>query len=175
MSRHAPIERSVYSAKTPVWFVIAGWIAIAMPAMYVLWRILWAVGVPLGIEPSRMDELDLPGMGSITLVLLSLPALATAWFVWWFIVTGRETIPGSGGRRLARRWVVGILLIPILILAYANVVNLVVMMTDLAPSDDMDALTTWSLWTHIILFLLWWAALIFATAWFWHREGDEPR
>jgi hypothetical protein len=138
-------------------------------------RVLWAVGIPLGIEQSRMEELGLPGAGSISLVLLSLPALATAWFTLRFAIQDGHTVPKwipiLGGIIPGRNWVIGLLLIPVFILTYANAVNLIVLSTDLAPSDDMEALSTWSLWAHVILFLVWWAALVIVTVRFWRRAG----
>jgi hypothetical protein len=159
----------------PKWFVLAGLVAVFIPALYVVSRVLWAVGIPLGIEQSRMEELGLPGAGSISLVLLSLPVLATAWFTLRFAVQNGQTmptwIPILGGAVPRRRWVIGLLLIPVFVLTYANAVNLVVLSTDLAPSNDMEALSTWSLWAHVILFLVWWAALVFLTVRSWRRTS----
>jgi hypothetical protein len=159
----------------PKWSTLAESAAIIIPLLYVISRVLWAVGVPFGIKESRMDELSLPGTGSISLVLLSLPVLATAWFTFRFAIqygrTMPQWIPILGGGIPKQRMVVGFLLVPVLILTYANAMNLIVLSTDLAPPNDMASLPTWSLWAHIILFLAWWAALVFVTARFWLRGG----
>jgi hypothetical protein len=167
--------RNTYRTNGPKWFVLVGLAAVIIPVLYVVSRVLWATGIPLGIEQSRMEELGLPGAGSILLVLLALPALATAWFTFRFAVQYGHTMPRwlpiLGGVIPGRKWIIGLLSIPILILTYANAVNLVVLSTDLAPSNDMAFLPTWSLWSHVMLFLAWWAALIFVTVRFWLREG----
>jgi hypothetical protein len=164
---------SPHRTETPKWITLIGLLAVLIPILYVISRMLWALGIPLGIEQSRMEELGLPGAGSISLVLLSLPALATAWFTFRFVIQdGRSVprwIPILGGLIPERKWVIRLLLVPVFILTYANAVNLIVLSTDLAPSDDMEALSTWSLWAHVILFLAWWAALVIVTVRFWRR------
>jgi hypothetical protein len=168
-------DRSTHRTDRPKWFAVVGLVAVFIPVLYVFSRLLWAMGIPLGIEQSRMEELGLPGAGSISLVLLSLPALATAWFTFRFAIQNRRTaprwIPILGGIVPGRKWVIGLLLIPVFILTYANAVNLIVLSTDLAPSGDMEALSRWSLWAHVILFLAWWTALVIVTVRFWRRAG----
>jgi len=71
-------RRGTHLAAGSSWATSVTWVAILAPLPYSLSRLLWAAGVPFGISPEGLRELDSPGWGSLPILLLALLSEATA-------------------------------------------------------------------------------------------------
>ncbi len=145
------------------------WIAILAPLPYTLSRVLWAVGVPVGISAERLRELDSPGWGSLPILGLALLAEATALFVHAFVLSDTRTfprwVPVLRGRPVRPRLVVGALAVPIAILAYANAITAATVLGLVETTDD-----GWGVGMTGAVFWVWGLALA-AAALGYHRRA----
>lgn len=103
------------------WATWVAWIAILAPLPYSLSRVLWAMGVPVGTTTQGLRDIDIPGSGARYVLMLAVLTEATALFVHRFVLARARTLPRRlplvGGRAVRPRMVVGVLVVPILILA----------------------------------------------------------
>lgn len=171
MSSRAQPAAPRWSESRPVHWIT--WIAILVPLPYTLSRLLWAVGLPIGIDAEFLREINCPGWGSLGVLFLAALTEGTSWWTAVF-VRKRETrfpawVPGLGHRRLKPWMVVAPLFPPIAILAWFNLATLVEIAS--APSggtDNGEGLPGWSLWGQLTIFWIWGLSLPIATAAYIH-------
>jgi hypothetical protein len=148
-------------------------IAILAPLPYSLSRLLWAAGIPLGIDEELLREFDSPGVGSLYLLLLATLPEATAWFTHEFVASRRRfvavRIPLVGGRPVRPALVLAPLMVPIAILAGFNLWSLGPIMDGFVIPTDNDGLPGWSFWGQVATFWVWGVALAVAAAAYWHE------
>jgi hypothetical protein len=139
------------------------WIAIVAPLPYSLSRILWAAGVPVGIERELLHEFHAPGWGSLYILALAALADATA-LLTHVVVRPRarvfpEWIPVLGGRSVRPRAVIAALLLPAVVLAWRAALHLTLLFNGFRIPDDITGVPAWSLWTQAALVWVWWVSL----------------
>jgi len=128
---HSPsgmtLDRDVES-RPAAWIRWTTWTAILAPLPYTLSRVLWALGIPLGIDADVLhDELHAPGLGSLFILLLGVAAELTALWTRAFLLMRPSRyprwLPILRNRPVQPRLVIAPLLLPILILAAANAMS----------------------------------------------------
>ncbi len=158
------------------WRTAIFWVAVLAPVPYGVSRLLWAAGIPIGIDEGFLRELHSPGWGSLGLVALALLSEGTAVFTRVFLAPhGVRLVPAwvpvAGGRRIRPRLVIVPLLAPIAILALANAFTVGLVLEDgFAVPADNDGLPAWSFWGQLAIFWIWGAALTAATFLYWWDE-----
>lgn len=171
----------------PEWSAPARWvrlittIAIVAPLPYSISRLLWAAGIPIGIDEDLLREFDSPGVGSLYILLLALLPELTAWFTREFVASRRVTIAASlprfGGRPVRRAAVVASLIMPIAILAGFNLWSLGPIMEGFVIPPENDGLPGWSFWGQVATFWVWGVSLAIAVVAYWRdmavRTGEE--
>jgi hypothetical protein len=168
--------------RPPRWVVWITWAAILTPVPYGVSRILWAVGIPLGIDGEGLrEEFQTPGWGSLYIVLLVLLTEGTALYTHAFVLSRAHTVPGwiplLGGRRVWRWLVIAPLLAPIVILASFNSWSLQYILDDFAmPPEVAEDMPGWSFWGQVAVFWIWGVSLAIATAAYaWDARRLTPR
>jgi hypothetical protein len=151
------------------WGRVAALVAAAVPAVYGLIRIAWAVGIPLGISDTELavirDEqmLGAVGLGAFALVGT---VLTLGLYQRWGEVFPRWMI-GLAGRRVP----VGLAVVPATLVAVAVMPAAVSM---IPPAIEQGLIqfgpTTWGAGTPILLWPLWSLALGAATYAYWLRR-----
>lgn len=135
-----------------------GAIVAALPST--VWRVVVALGVPLGTPTSWRDVERLPGSGTWYVLGLSTIQLFAALATLVLIVPGGDRIPGwspvAPGRRLPATVVVSISLLGALIVGVVCVAS-IVHWRRVDPFRDATAITAWS--------VLCWVCYIAAPAW----------
>src|SRR4051794_8014846 len=121
-AHHHPAAPRTRSRRLLHWIT---WLAIIAPAPYAVSRLLWAAGIPLGIDEQLLhDDFQAPGWGSLQILMLAALCEATGLYAAVFIRDRRREVPDRvpliGGRRAIPGLVVAPLLAPILILAAFN-------------------------------------------------------
>jgi hypothetical protein len=155
--------------RVEAWQAWVAWVAVLAPFPYSLWRVIWAVGIPLGIEPEGLhDFIQSPGWGSLGLLVLALLSEGTALYTYWFVLLGRQTAPGwvplLGRRRVPPWLVIAPLLAPIGILAAFNHFSLQYALDGFAMPPEVDeGFPDWSFWAQAVIFWIWGVALTAAT------------
>jgi hypothetical protein len=155
------------------------WAAILTPLPYSLSRLLWAAGIPLGIDEELLREFHSPGWGSLYILILALLPEATALFTHAFVASRMRTVPDRipivGGRPVRRWLVIDALLAPILILAGFNAWSLGPITAGFSIPETNAGLPGWSFWGQIATFWIWGVSLAVATAAYWHatRSWDS--
>ena len=151
----------------PRWVSPVTWLAIVAPLPYSLSRLLWAAGIPLGIDEELLREFHSPGWGSLYIVLLAALADATA-LLTHIIVRPRARrtpawIPVLGGRPVRPRLVIAVVLLPTAVLTWRGALHLSFVFNGFAIPDDIGGVPHWSLWTQAVLVWIWGASLAAAT------------
>jgi len=142
-------------------------VAIVAPLPYSSSRLLWAAGIPVGIDPDLLHEFDSPGWGS--LYILALAALADATALVTHVVVrpcARRVpawVPVLGGRRVRRAVVIGVLLLPLAVLTWRGALHLTMVFDGFRIPDDVTGVPHWSLWSQAVLVWIWGASLAAAT------------
>jgi hypothetical protein len=153
------------------------WIAILAPLPYTLSRLAWSVGVPVGISTEGLRELGIPGWGSLAVLGLALLTEATAVFVHAFVLRRARAVPGwvplAGGRPVTPGTVVAVLLAPVAILAYSNVMSVAALAGVLDLAETGAHGDGWGVWGTGVVFAVWGAALTAATVGY-HRATRRP-
>jgi hypothetical protein len=152
------------------------WIAIIAPLPYSTSRLLWAAGVPVGIDQDLLEDLDAPGWGSLYIVLLAALADVTA-LLTHVIVRPRarvvpQWVPVIGGRPVRPKLVIAALLLPTLVLTWRAALHLRLVFNGFRVPDDISGVPSWSLWTQAALVWIWAAAL--ATALLAYHRATRP-
>ncbi len=154
--------------KTLKW---ATWLAIVAPIPYGISRLLWAAGIPVGIDTASLRELSSPGWGSLGLLVLVGLSEGTALYTHAFLVKRRRTVPDRipliGGRPVRPLLVVAPLLAPILILAFFIEWSLGPIGDGFTIPEGNAGLPGWTFWGQVATFWLWGAALPIAVAGYW--------
>ena len=146
------------------------WVAVLAPLPYSLQRLIWALGIPLGIHPEGLhDFLQSPGLGSLGLLGMVVLCEGTAAFTYLFVLAERRTLPDSipllGGRRMPPWLVVPPLLAPVGILATFNHWSLQYIFAGFTmPGEVAEGIPGWSFWTQVAIFWIWGVSLTIATA-----------
>jgi hypothetical protein len=147
------------------------WTAIVAPLPYSVSRLLWAVGVPLGIDAELLREFHSPGVGSLYILCLALLPEGTALFTHVFVASRRRTVPDGvpfvAGRPVRPALIVAPLLAPIGILAGFNVWSLGPITDGFRIPPGNGGLPGWSFWGQVATFWIWGIALTIATAAYW--------
>jgi hypothetical protein len=155
------------------WLRWVTWTAILAPLPYSLSRLVWAFGIPFGIEEELLREFKSPGIGSLYILLLALLPELTALYTHRYILEGHVTmpvrVPRLGGRRLRPRLVAVPLMAPIAILAGFNVWSLGPITDGFSIPASNDGLPGWSFWGQVATFWIWGVALAIATSAHWWR------
>jgi hypothetical protein len=153
------------------WLAWVTWVAILAPLPYGLSRLLWAAGLPVGIDEWLLQDLRAPGWGSVYIAFLVLLSEGTAVFTHRYVLMRRRTVPAwvpwLGGRRVGHRTVIGALAMPIAILASANVTTVPAMLDGFTIPADNAGLPGWSFWGQVVTFWTWGIALTVATLAYW--------
>jgi hypothetical protein len=147
------------------------WLAIIAPLPYSLSRLVWAAGIPFGIDEQLLRDFRSPGIGSLYILCLALLPEVTALFTHAFVVSRRRTVPAGvplvGARRVRPALVVTVLLVPIAILAGFNLWSLGPITSGFSIPADNAGLPGWSFWGQVATFWIWGIALTVATAAYW--------
>lgn len=169
------------------WVRWATWIAIVAPLPYGLSRLLWAAGLPVGIDEWLLHDLHAPGWGSVYIAVLVLLSEGTAVFTHRYVHMRSRTVPAwvpwLGGRPVGHRAVVGVLAMPIAILASANATTLPAMLDGFTIPAGNAGLPGWSFWGQVVTFWAWGLSLTVATLAYWrstrarrpHASGRRAR
>jgi hypothetical protein len=162
------------------WIRWVTWIAILAPLPYTVSRVLWAMGIPLGIDADVLhNELHAPGLGSLFILLLGVAAELTALWTrtylllrpsrhprWLPILRHRPVRPGV---------VIAPLLIPILILAGANAMSAPWIANGFERSADTESnVADWAVSVAAVEFWIWGVSLTIATAAYWLAARTTP-
>ncbi len=151
------------------WINAVTWIAIIAPLPYSLSRLLWAAGVPLGIDRQLLDDFNTPGWGSLHIVGLAALADATALLTHVIVRPRARTaptwIPIINGRRVRPKLVIAALLLPTAVLTW-RALHLTLVFGFRIP-DDITGVPGWSLWTQAVLVWIWSLSLAAATHAYW--------
>ena len=145
----------------------AAWLAVYAPLPYSVSRLVWAAGIPLGIDAWLLREFHSPGWGSLYILALALLPEAVAAFTQVF-VRGRA-------RALAPGIVVSVLLVPILVLAGFNIWSLGVMADGFSIPAENAGVDAWAFWGQVVTFWVWGVALMLATYGYWSRTRYEDQ
>ena len=163
----------------PAWVRTVTWIAVLAPLPYSLSRLLWAAGIPLGIDAELLREFHSPGWGSLYILCLALLPEATAVFTHTFLAARPRTVPDRvpliAGRPVRPSLVAATLLVPIALLAGFNAWSLGPIMDGFAIPAANDGLPGWSFWGQVATFWLWGVSLAVATAAYWLAARDDKR
>jgi hypothetical protein len=142
-------------------------------------RLIWALGIPVGIDADLLHEFDSPGVGSFYILGLVLLAEGTALFTHVFVTSRRRTVPASvpllGGRPVRPALIVAPLLAPIAILAGFNLWSLGPIADGFTIPPDNGGLPAWSFWGQVATFWIWGTALTIVTAIYWHETRGWKR
>ena len=160
----------------PRWLRWVTWTAIIAPLPYSLSRLVWAFGIPFGIEEDLLRDFHSPGVGSLYILCLALLPEATALFTRTFLASRRRDVPGGvpiiGGRSVRPGLVVAVLLLPIGILAGFNLWSLGPITDGFSIPAANRGLPGWSFWGQIVTFWVWGVSLAVATAAYaWDTRG----
>jgi hypothetical protein len=155
------------------------WTAILAPLPYSVSRLLWAAGLPVGIDESLLREFDSPGLGSLYILVLALLPEATAVYTRTFVLHRPAHVPARvpvAGRRAVRpALVIAPLSAPILILAGFNVWSFGPVLDGFAIPPSNDGLPGWSFWGQVACFWIWGVSLTIATAAYWLASRGRDR
>ena len=159
---------------TKRWIAHLTTIAVLAPVPYSLQRLLWAAGIPFGVDRDLLEEFHAPGWGSLYIlglvVLIEGTALWTHVFVRSRARVVPERVPLAGGRPVKPWLVIAPLLAPIAILAQFNVFTVTVLL----GRDDFGAgVPDWSLALQAAIFGVWGISLTVAT--FAYARGMQAR
>jgi len=147
------------------------WVAILAPLPYSASRLLWAAGIPLGIDRDLLREFHSPGWGSVYILCLALLPEATAVFTRTFVASRTRTVPHRmpfvGGRDVRPALVVSVLLVPIAILAGFNAWSLCPITDGFVMPEANAGLPGWSFWGQVATFWVWGVSLAVATLAYW--------
>jgi hypothetical protein len=161
------------------WVRWVTWTAILAPLPYSLSRLVWAFGIPLGIDEELLRDFDSPGIGSLYILALALLPEATALFAHTFLLTRVSRVPlrvpVAGGRPMPPALVVGPLLAPIAILAGFNLWSLQPILDGFVIPASNAGLPGWSFWGQVASFWVWGVALTVATAAYCGALRDRGR
>jgi hypothetical protein len=141
------------------WASIVAWLAILAPLPYTVLRVLWAAGVPFGIDRELLREFHAPGWGSLYILGLTALADATALIVHSIVRPRARRIPGwvpiLGGARVRPRLVIAVLLLPTVVLAWRAALHLTVVVNGFRLPDEVTGVPAWSVWVQIVLVWIW--------------------
>ena len=162
------------------WVTWVTWAAIIAPLPYGVSRLLWAAGLPVGIDAALLREFGAPGWGSAYILVLALLSEGTGIFTHLFLRTRRRTVPDRvplvGGRRVRRGVVIGALLGPIAILANFNATTVPMMLDGFTIPPGNAGMPGWSFWGQVATFWVWGLSLSAATFAYWRTTGvSRPR
>ena len=162
------------SARTdPDWLRRVAWVAVLAPVPYTLSRLLWAAGVPIGIDDELLNTFRVPGWGSLYILGLVLLVETTVLLTHRFLVLKARTMPHwvplVGRRHVRPGLVVAALLAPITVLILFGIWSLGPITDGFTIPDGNAGLPGWSFWGQIATFWAWGGALTVATAAYWHR------
>jgi hypothetical protein len=163
---------TVNGVAEPRWVPAVTWVAAVAPLPYSVWRLLWAAGVPAGIDRGLLAEFHSPGWGSIYIVGLAALADATALLVHAVVRPRARTfprwVPLLAGRVVRPRVVVVALALPTAVLAWRAALHLPLVLDGFRIPDDVSGVPPWALWTQVALVWIWAPSLAGAT-WAYHR------
>jgi hypothetical protein len=137
-------------------------VAVLAPLPYSLWRLIWAVGIPLGIHPDGLhDFIQSPGWGSLGLLGLVLLSEGTAVYTYVFVLSGRRTLPGRLRRWTVPPWLIVLpLLAPIGILTTFNHWSLQYVFDGFSVPPEVAEGFSWaSFWLQVLIFWVWGVSL----------------
>ena len=161
------------------WIRWTTWVAIVAPLPYSVSRLLWAFGIPLGIDEALLRDFDSPGLGSLYILGLALLPEATAVFVHAFVLMRPARVPRRapvlGGRPVRPAMVVGPLLAPIVILAGFNLWSLGPIVDGFVIPSSNAGLPGWSFWGQLATFWVWGVSLAVATGAYWWATRTAAR
>jgi hypothetical protein len=156
------------------------WVAVLAPLPYSLSRVLWALGVPVGIHEKGLDEIGVPSVGMSAYVLaLAVGSAMVGAATYQIALRGRRTLPGflpffGGGRVPHFALIVPAALISVFLLsAFFAAEHAPKLFTD--PDDFRRSVApegwapAWAFWAQEAVFGVWGASLAIATFTYWHR------
>ena len=147
-----------------------GWLCSCPP--YTVSRVLWAAGVPAGIDPELLRDFDSPGWGSLYILGLAALAEAPALLIQLLVrPRAREVpdwIPVLGDRPVRPTLVMGALAVPLAVLTWRAAMHLTFVFNGFRIPSDITGVPHWSLWSQAVLVWIWSASLA-ATIIAYHR------
>ena len=149
------------------WVRAVTWLAIIAPLPYSLSRLLWAAGIPVGIDPELLREFHAPGWGSLYIVGLAAPADATALMTHVLVRPRARVVPAwvpiLGRRPVRARLVVAALALPTAVLAWRAALHVPLILDGFRIPEDVTGVPPWSLWAQAALTWIWAGSLAIAT------------
>jgi hypothetical protein len=155
--------RSAPGLREGRWVAVVTWLAILAPLPYSLSRLLWAAGIPVGIDRELLRDFHVPGWGSLYIAALAVMADATALVTHTFVRRRARRVPAwipiLGGRAVRPALVIAVLALPTAILAWRAALHLTLVLNGFRIPDDITGVPPWALWTQALLVWLWWTSL----------------
>jgi hypothetical protein len=152
------------------WMRRITWVAIVAPLPYSVSRVLWAMGIPLGIDADVLhDELHAPGLGSVFILLLGVAAELTAWWTRAFLLERPEAyprwLPMLRGRPVRPVVAAAPLALPIAILATVDAMSAPWIVNGFErDADSSSNVADWAVSVAAVEFWIWGVSLAVATA-----------
>jgi hypothetical protein len=174
------------SEQAPRWMTAATWLAVLAPLLYSCSRVLWALGVPVGIYEKGLDEIGVPSLGGSTYVLGLALASATVGIVTYHVALRDlrslpRPLPLLGGRQVP----------PFLLIAAAALTSVFLVTASFGAESPLKPFTdpegfrrsiapegwgpTWAFWAQEALFLAWGLSLAIVTFAYWRRVSRSER
>ena len=154
------------------WVVAVTRAAILAPLPYSVSRVLWAAGIPVGIDSELLREFHSPGWGSLYILALAALAEAPALILLLFVRPRARVvpaaIPGLGGRPVRPALVIAALTPALAVLSWRAAMHLRFVFNGFRIPDDITGVPHWSLWAQVALVWIWGASLA-ATVVAYHR------
>lgn len=171
----ALLGRMTSTSREPRWSRWITRIAIIAPLPYSLSRLLWAAGIPIGIDSHALQhDLQSPGWGSLGMLILILMTEGTGVYTHVFVGSRPRTVPGwiplLRGRAIRPWLVIAPLILPIWILAGFNYWSLPYIADGFAMPDEVSkTLPAWSFWMQVAIFWVWGVSLAISTGIYWFQ------
>jgi hypothetical protein len=154
------------------WVAAVTWAALLAPLPYTVSRLLWAAGVPVGIDPELLREFDSPGWGSLYILALAALAEIPAAVIQLFVRPRARVVPAwvpaLGDRRIRPALVIAALAPALVVLSWRAAMHLTFVFNGFRIPDHITGVPHWSLWSQAVLVWIWSSSLA-ATTIAYHR------
>jgi hypothetical protein len=145
------------------WVSAVTWVALLAPLPYTVSRVLWAAGVPAGIDPELLREFHSPGWGSLYILSLAALAEAPALLIQLLVRPRARFVPGwvpvLGGKPARPSFVTAALAVPLGVLSWRAAMHLTFVFNGFRIPRDITGVPHWSLWSQAALLWIWSASL----------------
>jgi hypothetical protein len=157
------------------WLTAMTWVAVLAPIPYGISRVLWALGVPVGISEEGMDAIGIPSWSGSPYVLgLAVLSESAGLFAHRFLLRDRRDL---GAIRIPRWAVLATgALVSVMVLSLATGMqspHVQVADPEAFRRSFPDWLPLWAFWTQQAIFWVWGLAIGAATIGYWLRLRDQ--